>query len=397
MVGLKQSPASAAEDKPDIRIVRSLEDIEGVRAIWEALQVHPESNLDYYLESLKKDPTIVAPCVILSSAAKRDPVLVVGRIIETDLVFKIGYLPVYKTRGRVLSILEQGVLGDCRDQDAEHIIAFIMNLLAEGEADMAHLASLSIESPIYLYARKSPRALCRGYLASCEKRWELHLSGGYQQFLEGLSPKSRSTNLRSQRRLEKAFKDRFTIKVVSDQESLPAALDEMETVACKTYQRQLGTGFMNTPQERSLLEALARRGMLTIDLLYIDQQPAAFCYGLHHKHVYVYETPGYDPKYADYRVGNYLLLKLIERLCDESNTKIVDFGLGDAQYKQIYSNKVVVESNVRIFAPSWKGLHLNMARTTTFLVGNVMAYLLKRLDVYARIKRYLRARMQNRD
>jgi hypothetical protein len=396
MVGLKQIPVSAAEDKPDIRIVRSLEDIEGVRAIWEALQVHPESNLDYYLESLKKDPTIVAPCVILSSAANREPVMVVGRVIETDLVFKIGYLPVYKTRGRVLSILEQGVLGDCRDQDAEHIVAVIMNLLAEGEADMAHFASLSIQSPIYIYARKSPRVLCRGYLAPCEKRWELHLTGSYQQFLEGLSPKSRSTNLRSQRKLEKAFKDRLSLKVVSDPESLPAALDEMETVACKTYQRQLGTGFMNTPQERSLLEALARRGMLSIDLLYIDRKPAAFCYGLHHKHVYVYETPGYDTAYADYRVGNYLLLKLIERLCRDTAIKIVDFGLGDAQYKQVYSSNVVIESNVRIFAPTWKGLNLNMARTSTFLAAHLMATLLKRLDVYARVKRFVRERMRSR-
>lgn len=394
MTRLKQTDMSAAEANRSIRIIRSVEEIENVRSIWESLQVHPSSHIDYFLESIKGDSKIVAPCVILYFVSNRLQTIIVGRIIATRLIFKIGYLPIYKTNGRVLSILEHGILGVCGDEDARYIVTEIIRLLAQGEADMAHLASLSIDSPIYRCARSLPTAWSRGYLASPEKRWTLHLPGSYPQFLEGLSPKSRSTNLRSTRKLEKAFKNRLQIRVVSDPADLAAALDEMETVASKTYQRRLGTGFMNTPQERSLLEAMASHGMVALDLLYIDKKLAAFCYGLHHKEVYLYETPGYDPEYADHRVGNYLLLKLIERLCDDSHTKIIDFGLGDAQYKQVYSNQAAVESHVRLFAPSWKGLRLNIARTSTFLFNNVMDYLLKRFSVYDRIKRYVRARMR---
>jgi hypothetical protein len=395
IVRLRQSEFPANETMPHIRIIKSIEDIEKVRSIWEAFQVHPVANINYYLESLKNDPQVISPCVLLFYESNMLRLIVVGRIIEMNLVFKIGYLPVYKTRARVLSIIEQGVMGNCGDQDARYIVEALMDLLAQGEADMAHLASIPVESPIYLCARKAPKVLFRGYLSPCEKRWELHLAGSYQQFLEGLSPKSRSTNLRSYRKVERAFKDRLTMRVVSDPEDLAAAFDEMEAVASKTYQRRLGTGFMNTPQERRLLKSLAHREMVSADLLYIDNEAVAFCYGLHHKQVYVYETPGYDPKYADYRVGNYLLLKLIERLCNNSTTKIIDFGLGDAQYKQVYSNKVVVESNVRIFAPTWKGFSLNFARTLTFLISKIIANLLKRFDIYDRVKRFARARMRS--
>jgi CelD/BcsL family acetyltransferase involved in cellulose biosynthesis len=395
MARFKQEGMVTIEANREVKVIRSIENIEAVRSIWETLQVHPSSNIDYFLESLKADSKIVAPCVILYFVSDILQAIVAGRIIETKLIFKIGYLPIYKTKGRVLSILEHGVLGVCGDEDARYVVAEIIKLLAQGEADMAHLASLSIDTPIYRSARNLPRAWCRGYLASPEKRWTLHLPGSYQQFLEGLSPKSRSTNLRSKRKLEKIFKNRLQIRVVSNPMDLAATLDEMETVASKTYQRRLGTGFMNSPQERRLLEAIMHHGMLSIDLLYIDKKLAAFCYGLQCNEVYLYETPAYDPEYADYRVGNYILLKLIERLCDDSRIKIIDFGLGDAQYKQVYSNHTSIESHVRIFASSWKGLRLNIARTSIFLFNHVMDYLLKRFSLYDRIKRYVRTRMRN--
>lgn len=152
---------------------------------------------------------------------------------------------------------------------------------------------------------------------------------------------------------------------------------------------------MNTPQERSFLESMARRGMLSIDLLSIDDKPVAFCYGFHYKHVYLYNTPGYDPEFAAYRVGNYLLLKQIERLCEDPTVRVIDFGMGDAQYKQVYSNRVTMESHVRIFAPARKGLCLNMARSLTLIVDDTITRILKKSNLYARIKRLVRDRLRN--
>lgn len=224
------------------RIIRTIEEVESVRSIWEEWQVHPTSNINAYLESLRTDSKTITPCVILLSERGVPRTLAIGRVIEADLEFKVGYFPVYRTRGRVLSLLDIGILGSEGDEEARHLINTIMSLLAHGKADMAHVACLPVESQTYALARKLPNPWWRSYFITAEKRWSLHLPGSYQQFFKGLSSKSRSTNSRSQRKLEKTFGNSLRIRCVVNPEEVGAAMNEMDIVAARTYQRGLGTG-----------------------------------------------------------------------------------------------------------------------------------------------------------
>jgi CelD/BcsL family acetyltransferase involved in cellulose biosynthesis len=381
-----------------VTILRSIDEIGSVETVWRRWESHPTSQFDAFCNGLTTEAAVINPFVLVVTAQDGPECLVAGRLLRTELEFKVGYLPVYRTTARVISVVDRGILGSATDSCNNSIVSEILDALRRGEADMAHLACVPTKSHLYGAVSRLAPLISRSVIQSTERRWLLKLPGSYQQFLNSLSPKSRSTLSRSQKKLEKALAGRLHLRCVTTAEEVKAGLDDVEAVAAKAYQRRLGTGFLNTPGEREQLCQLARLGMLSIDLLYVNSHPVAFCYGVQSSGVYLYETPGYDPQLADLRVGNYLLLKLIERLCADSSVHTVDFGLGDAQYKQVYSNCMELESHLRIFAPTWKGVSLNGARTVTTLTTQVMTESLKKLGIYARLKRKARAtRSQRRD
>ena len=375
-------------------IIRRLEDIQKIRPLWERWQNHPHSNIDAYLEDFKIKKDILSPYLILVSKEKDDKALIIGRILKTKLFFKVGYLSIYRTKAKVLQILDNGVLGDVNEEEAYCVINHIVEMLEEGEADMAHLAGLMVESPLYVLGRELPGLFSKSYLFSKENRRILHLKGNFDEFLKSLRRKTRQSILSSMRKIEKEFRDHIEVRTVIDPKDILSTLDDVEEIAKNTYQRALGTGFMNTPEQRAFLQAMAKHQILSIDILYIDNKPVAFWYGMQYKNVYFPEATGYNHKFANYRPGDYLLLKLIKRLCIEGKIDTIDFGIGDALYKKIYSNDVLVQSHLRIFAPTLKGLKLNLARSLTMVSKMLIVLILQKFNLYDYTKKFMRSRMR---
>ena len=61
----------------------------------------------------------------------------------------------------------------------------------------------------------------------------------------------------------------------------------------------------------------------------------------------------------------YLVIRVIEGFCDGHREGVteVDFGTGHAQYKQVLSNQEWCETSVYIFAPTFKGISINVVRS----------------------------------
>ena len=70
-------------------------------------------------------------------------------------------------------------------------------------------------------------------------------------------------------------------------------------------------------------------------------------------------TGGYDEAYAEHRVGIYLLMRVIEDACADPALRVLDFGPGDAAYKQQFSNESVQERNLVVFAPTFRARRIN--------------------------------------
>ncbi|MGB7149483.1 MAG: GNAT family N-acetyltransferase, partial [Terriglobales bacterium] len=89
--------------------------------------------------------------------------------------------------------------------------------------------------------------------------------------------------------------------------------------------------------------------------------------------------------------GTFLMTKILEQFCAEG-VEEVDFGLGDAPYKQRFGNCWWEEASIDIFAPTLKGLRINALRTPAIFTEQVVKKTLEKTQILPRIKRLWRNR-----
>src|SRR5262249_1232475 len=104
-------------------------------------------------------------------------------------------------------------------------------------------------------------------------------------------------------------------------------------------------------------------------------------------------TPGYEPELADYRLGQYVLMRLISDLCADAEVDVCDFGGGDAEYKRRFASESWEETDVLIFAPTLHGAHLNFMRTAVAASARALRWGVAKLGVEEKLKQAWRRRL----
>ena len=90
-----------------------------------------------------------------------------------------------------------------------------------------------------------------------------------------------------------------------------------------------------------------------------------------------------------------MFLKLVESLCREGVAEI-DFGLGDALYKQRFGDECWEDGSVFIFAPTLKARWLNLVRTGLQGPAQAGRRALDRLGLEQRLKTFWRKKLSGR-
>ncbi len=163
-------------------------------------------------------------------------------------------------------------------------------------------------------------------------------------------------------------------------------------MACKTYQRGLGAGFINNDETRRRLQLSGDRGWLRAYILYVDGEPCAFWFGTLYKETFHLDFTGYDQKYRKYEPGTILFVTMIESLC-EDEVKAIDFGFGDAFYKQRFGDSSWEEASVYIFGRTARGILLNILRTLTALIVLNAEKIVARYNLREKMKKWWRLRI----
>ena len=175
---------------------------------------------------------------------------------------------------------------------------------------------------------------------------------------------------------------------------------DVENVAQRSYQRGLGVGFSETPFVEARLQFEARKGWLRAYILYLDEKPCAFWIGSLRNQVFLSDFLGFDPAYAEYSPGQYLLTKALEETCGGTRDGLVtriDFGLGDASYKERLSNHCYEEAPVYIFAPRIKAVGVNALRSAAGATNRSAKYLLQAMPWLGNVKRKWRAKLARKN
>ena len=375
-----------------IRIIKTLPELEAVRPSWEKWQNHINHDFDHFKLVCQIRSEIESPFVAVIEDHNQQHAVLVGRLERTEFSPPIGYLKPVKISAKVITIIHQGLLGDLDAEAANYCIQSFQSLLRSGIADAIEFYHLSENSPLLqsLLAKRS-RWLCEMRLKWSTHR-EMTIPGGGGFMQQKVSAKHRSSIRKKQRELEAAYPGKIAWRWMSRFDDVPGLCAKLEEAAARTYQRGLRSGFFNNEEFRQRFDLFARQGQLRVQLLEIDEKVKAFWFGTVYKGVFNSSETGYDPDLRRYEVGTQLFIRMVDELAREG-VKSLDFGIGDAGYKQRFSDRSWRETTVWIFAPTAKGLAMGATGKLFKLLDSAGRRILDRARLSDRLKNIWRRRL----
>jgi CelD/BcsL family acetyltransferase involved in cellulose biosynthesis len=376
------------------RIARTVGELELLRDAWDAFAwPRVDADPDFLAALVESIPGEVRPHVAVLERNGSPAAMLVGRIEETRLDVRFGYRTVFRPRVRLLTVAHGGLAGG--DAEPAALVDEVLRLLRDGEADVALLPGLRTGSALLAEARGRPGALACDRALDSRLHRRLELPATYDEFLRSRSKSTRESVKRYSKKLERDLGDRIAFRVFSD----PGEIDEMfavtEAVAAKTYQRGLGVALADTDQSRQLVSLGLERGWFRTWVLLLDGSPVAFWPGWTYGRTFHVGTPGYDPALAEYRLGTYILMRIVSELCADPAVDAVDFGPGDSEYKRRFSTDEWQETDVLVFAPTFRAARINATRTAILRSAALARRALERLGVEQRLKRAWRRRLSS--
>lgn len=236
-------------------------------------------------------------------------------------------------RGR--KVVGDRVLGAADDAEAKTFVAEMARLLASGAAECVLFEDLEVGSPIWRAAVKSERAgrlRVFSHPTPPQLHWWLRFPQPPEHYWQQHSSKTRNTLRRKLKKLPHA------LVRCTRPEDVPTFLARAEAVSRRSWQGQrLGVRLRNAARHRQQLVALARRGALRSYLLETGGRAVAFLLGVQDGGVFRYEEVGFDPALHKLSPGTVLFLEVLADLMAERCPEAIDFGLGDAGYKQMFA------------------------------------------------------------
>jgi len=170
-----------------------------------------------------------------------------------------------------------------------------------------------------------------------------------------LRSKHRSWLRGREKRLRDQFEGNLKWRWHREFPDLERLMARMETVASKTYQRRLGSGFRIDEEHQERFQLFARQGVLRVLTLEAGDRILAFWVGELANSIFYSAETGYDPDLRDYEPGTLVFFRLTENIVLEK-ARLLDFGLGDADYKRRFADDQYEEADVYLFGRSARGL-----------------------------------------
>lgn len=382
------------EEKIEIRIARSLPEVEALRDSWSSWGGHRDSDIDFYLMIVKSYSEVIRPHVITLYKEGKPVAVLVGRLERKRLAFNIGYLRAFRPRVRCLTFVYGAMHGDGSPENIQILVGEVRNSLKRNEADVALLEFVPVDSPLYHSIVRPSHFRSRHSVQAAQGHYMMKLPDSVEQIYGRMSAKHRK-NLR--REIRQLFSQRETrIRCYESMDELDEMFQNVEEIAKKTYQRGLGAGFIDNLEVRERLGLAAQKGWLRANVLYIGDRPIAFWIGMLYNGSFVSEYLGYDPEFRRLSPGMVLIMKVIEGFCGRVTGNIVnelDFGLGHAEYKLALSDKNWLEAPLYIFSPTLRGLSLNTIRTITSVIDRCARKVLISTNLLPQLKKAWRDRL----
>jgi hypothetical protein len=379
-----------------VRVLRSVAEIDEIREAWIAWDGHRDSDLDFYLMILRASAVKVRPHIIVASRDGEPVAILVGRLEESRLAFKLGYLEVFRPRARCINLVYGAIRGEASPENTRILFQELLLSLKRKEADVAILNSVPVNSPLYELGLASPGVFCRDSFPVLRGHDVMEVPDALDDVYKRLSSDRRIETRRRVKKFQGHPAGPPKIVCYQRTSELEQLFHDAEQIAERTYQRGLRVGFEDNASVRERLQFAARAGWLRAYILYAGETPVAFWIGVLYGKTFLSEYMGYDPEFRKWSPGMVLIMQVVQRFCERTEgaeVRELDFGLGTAEYKDVLGNKSWMEGSLYIFSPTFKGIILKGKQTATALADRAARKAAISTNLLPRIKKWWRSRL----
>lgn len=380
-----------------ITVVRDRQGIDDILAAWVELQnaeATPVPGVDpyHYICELESFVHYAEPYILCLHREGRLEGMLIGRYQTAIMPIRLGYLTLMKPRLRKILVYHGGILGLQNTDVCSLLLRALRKRLRRGDADVAVFNHFHCDSVLHRAVGSEIRQLSLGRFAKIEGHWRMEkFPSCINDFFGGLSRHSRGELKRQIKKLENSYT--VHMKVFAGPDNLEEGIAAAASVSEKTYQHALGHGLQDDIQTRSFLFRAAINGWLRLYVIYINNEAAAFEWGIMYRDTIFLRQIGFDPKWRNWSVGTILFLKTLEALCAEGNVRHMDIGFGDAEYKKIYSDTKRDTKSLTVYAERPFPILINILRTSADGVWAAAGFAATKLGLERKIKRLWRNRL----
>jgi CelD/BcsL family acetyltransferase involved in cellulose biosynthesis len=212
---------------------------------------------------------------------------------------------------------------------------------AQGDIDGYVVHSLETDKTLPSTSTRDGKIL---YVAETYPRYLTRLEGSFEDFLAGMSGKSRSTLRRKARKFAKADGGADIDDIDWRQYDTPAGisdfLDLAAPLAKRTYQARLFDGAL--PDDGAFRQdalKLAQEGRVRAYLLFLEGEAVAYLYTPLEDRAFIYAYLGFDEAHAALSPGTVLQFLVHEKLFEEKPADWFDFTEGEGAHKSQFANR----------------------------------------------------------
>jgi hypothetical protein len=372
-----------------VEIARTLAEVERLRPVWSRWKTHRDSDIDYCLEYVWKLDPFIRPHVIVLYERNTPISLLVARIDKGRIGAKIGYAKLPFDAAKILYISYCGFLGEATNRTAAVAVEAIANSLERNEADAA-LFYEGDDSVINSAIRKLEPSKASYRATPLQAHSLMSLSGGLDGIYARLSSGLRSELRRKTKKFASTYGADVSVRSFNTLSAIEPLLPQIERIAAQSYQRRLGVGFEDIPDQRRRLQICGNHGWLRVFTLNIGNKVCAYWIGTLYAGRFGSDYLSFDDEYQSYSPGTVLFAHMLEILTFEG-VQDVDFGAGGGRYKERFGDVPVSEQFVRLFASNASGLYLRSLYSSSFWIDSQLRQILSEGAMLSRIKSFWRS------
>ncbi|MEW5804339.1 MAG: GNAT family N-acetyltransferase [bacterium] len=238
---------------------------------------------------------------------------------------------------------------------------------------LTHVKGRHLPSKLVFAGVSANSVLCKNSASLAKDQWvpifkypsqmrSILISGTFDSYFKLQGAKFRSETRRKVHRAEKNF--RVGLRTFSHGREKTELFEMVRLIEQDSWKARIGSDIIHNEKQLAfygdVFERYAEQDKARIYVLYFNDQPVSFIFGILLDRTYYALKTSYRLFYRDYSPGLVLFAKIIQSLFEEKEVKRLEFLGSDARWKEEFSNYQEDFCTLELYPMGLKSLSYNM-------------------------------------